>query len=381
VTGLAPLRGHEDVRTALARAVRTGELPGSLLLHGPPGIGKQRLALWLGQLLLCERPGVEPCGECRSCRLSLHLQHPDLHWFFPIERPKGGGSPEKLAEGMEEERARQLEQIREQPLRTPVSDKPIGFFIQQMQTLRRVAASRPAMGSRKVFVIGDAELLVPQESSPDAANVLLKLLEEPPTDTTVLLTASDPDELLPTIRSRLLPIRVRALPEDEVARFLVEQRGITAEAATRVARLAQGSIGHALGFLPDGDEPGPLEKRRADARALLEAAASLRAEARFAAALRVGPAGARGVFSDVLELLAVWVRDLAAVAAGAAETVVNVDALPELEALAARLPDASAAAPRMVRLVEEARTLAHGNVNPQLTLANLLRGLSEALSS
>lgn len=380
MSGLAPLVGHDDVRAGLARAVGRGELPGSLLLHGPSGVGKQRLALWLAQLLLCEHAGAEPCGECRACRLVLRLEHPDLHWFFPIVRPKGGGSPERLAEAMEEERARRLQEVRDEPLRPLTPGEIVGLYVQQMQTLRRIASSRPAMGSRKVFIVGDAEQLVPQEASPEAANALLKLLEEPPHDTTVVLTASDPDSLLPTIRSRLLPVRLRPLHEREVARFLVENGKASETDAARVARLSQGSVGRALGFLPDGKETGPLEKLRTDARALLDAAAAPAAGPRLGAALRSSPAGARGGFSNLLEFLALWIRDLAAVAAGAQDEVVNVDAAAELRTMAARLPDPAASAPRMLRLVEEARTLAYGNVNPQLILANLLRRLSESLN-
>src|SRR2546429_1265473 len=90
---LPPLIGHERVKTRLAGAHSSGKLPQALLLAGPRGVGKQRLALWLAQLIHCEAPGSleEPCGECRSCRLVLSLQHPDVHWFVPVELGKRGG--------------------------------------------------------------------------------------------------------------------------------------------------------------------------------------------------------------------------------------------------------------------------------------------------
>jgi len=89
-----PLYGHEGVRNRLAGAFASGRLPQALLLEGPAGVGKQRLGLWLAQLLLCDAPvagGREPCEACRSCRLVLSLSHPDLHWFVPIELGKRGG--------------------------------------------------------------------------------------------------------------------------------------------------------------------------------------------------------------------------------------------------------------------------------------------------
>src|SRR4051812_24019813 len=81
ITGIVPLFGHAALRKQLADAHARGALPSSLLFHGPRGIGKQRLALWLAQLLLCEKPGAAPCGECTQCRFSGKLTHPDLHWF------------------------------------------------------------------------------------------------------------------------------------------------------------------------------------------------------------------------------------------------------------------------------------------------------------
>lgn len=258
MTGLRPLEGHDAEREALTAAVREGRLPNSLLLHGPAGIGKQRLGLWLAQLLLCDAPTpTGPCDACHSCRLAVRLEHPDLHWFFPLPRPKG--STDRLLEALEEARGAELESRRAQPLRPTLPHGMVGIFLAQVQALLRIANARPAMGRRKVFVIGDAELLVPQEASPEAANALLKLLEEPPADTTLILTASEPDLLLPTIRSRLLPVRVRPLGTESAAEFLVRHGDVEPAAARRAATLAGGAIGRALGFLPDQGAPGPLD--------------------------------------------------------------------------------------------------------------------------
>ena len=380
MSALLPLHGHDAARAALNQAVAAGQLPGSLLLHGPAGVGKQRLGLWLGQRLLCTAPRPDgPCDECTACRLALRLEHPDLHWFFPLPRPKGATGPEKLAEALEDARAAELDARRNSPLRIPTPGEPVGLYLAQIQTLRRIAAQRPAMGPRKVFLIGDAEYLVPQESSPEAANALLKVLEEPPPETTIILTASNPDALLDTIRSRLLPVRLRPLPEDEVAAFLVRHGGVAPEAARAAARLAEGSIGRALAFLPVDGEPGPLEALRQDARAYLAAAIATSPVPRLAAAHACSPTGARGTFYDTLEFLTLWLRDLAATAAGAEELVVNADAVDFLRDLARRLPSAGAV-DDAIRAVDEARALAYGNVNPQLILAHLLAALRRALT-
>jgi DNA polymerase III subunit delta' len=380
VSALAPLVGHEEPRRALSRAALAGELPGSLLVHGPPGVGKQRLALWLAQLLTCAAPAAgEPCGGCTACRLALRLEHPDLHWFFPLPRPKGASGPERLAAALEQARAAELAARRAQPLRAVASGEALGIYLAQVQQLRRLAAARPAMGSRRIFIVGDAELLVPQESSPEAANALLKVLEEPPPEATFILTASDPEALLPTLRSRVLPVRLSPLPEPVVAAVLEERAGVPTDAARLAARLGAGSIGRALAFLPDGKEPGALEAVRARARGWLQAAAAAPAAPRHAAAHAAGATGARGIFADVLDAFVLWLRDLGAAAAGAEEQIVNVDALPLLRRLAADLPAGARGVPAALQHAEEARAMVRTNVNPSLALGWLLRAVHRDL--
>lgn len=377
---LPPVQGHEDVRERLLAVAARGRVPDSLLLHGPVGVGRQRVGLWLAQLLVCEAPTADgPCGACRPCRMTLDLQHPDIHWFFPLPRPKVYGSPDRLAEAFEEARFAELESRRADPLRPSVHDEPVALYLAQVRTIRRMAVGKPAMGHHKVFLVADAELLVPQEASEEAANAVLKVLEEPPPDTTFVLTAADPDALLPTIRSRLSPLRLRPLPEETVASFLAEHAGADPDDATRAARLSNGSIGRALAFLPRDGEPGPLEQIRLEARSLLDAVAADSGAERLALAHRQSPAGARGAFSDVLGALAVWIRDLAAVANGAAPVVTNVDATSHLAGLARRLPRAADGAPEAIRRVDETRALARFNINPQLATAHLLRELRRLL--
>jgi DNA polymerase-3 subunit delta' len=377
--GLAPVIGHEDIRHALGTAAHTGSLTNALLLHGPPGIGKQRVALWLAQLLVCEEQGATPCDRCLPCRLARQLEHPDVHWFFPLPRPKVSGGSDKLGEALEDLRAEELVSRRSDPLYPTGTNETTGIYLAHVQIIRRMAAARPAMGSRKVFVIGDAEALVPQEASPEAANALLKVLEEPPADTTVILTAADPEVLLPTVRSRLLPVRMRPLAEQAVADFLVQHRDLPPASAAVIARLAQGSIGRGLAYAPDGEDPGPLEVLRASARSLLEIALEGAPAARLQAAHAQAPAGARGAFAGVLEQLSLWLRDLGAAATGADDLIVNADARDWLRSRADRLPGAGVGVPEALRAIDEAMKLIQFNINPQLAMNALLRKVAAAL--
>lgn len=349
--------GHQNLRERLARAFRSGTLPASMLLHGPRGIGKQRLALWLAQLLLCENENA-PCGKCRSCQYSLNLTHPDLHWYFPRARLKDTDpSLEDVHDDYQEAIAERM--ANHGLYAAPPGNE--GIYIATVRAIVNQAALSPAMARRKIFVIGDAERMGFQEGSEYAANAFLKLLEEPPENTTVIITSSEPGALLPTIRSRTVAVRMSALTEEEMRAFLADDR----VAETLDAQSGSRSINERI-QLADG-APGSLfgddarSRAMSAARRLLDAAASSQTSARHAAALGVGAFGARAGYTDVLDSLIIILgeRMRAALHDGNQQRALAVS--------------------RVAEKVGEARILATGNVNPQLITASLLRDLSGAL--
>ena len=175
---LPPIAGHEALRARFADAIRAGRLPQTLLFEGPKGVGKQRLALWLAQALLCETTSA-PCGKCASCRQVDNLSHPDLHWFVPVELTKKGADADKQIDLVEEAIGEILAERREEPFYTA----PAGLAAHSMASARlmlRQLALRPVQGSRAVFILGDAERLAAQKGQDGAANAVLKALEEPP---------------------------------------------------------------------------------------------------------------------------------------------------------------------------------------------------------
>ncbi len=373
---LAPLVGHDSERRLLASAALRDSFPEALLLHGPPGVGKQRLALWAAQLLLCQRPQLTgPCDDCVSCRNAGRLEHPDLHWYFPVARPRGSTSPEKLGAKLEEARQQELENRRQHPLAFRESDGPTGLYLALIRSLRERAHKRPVLGDRQIFVLGDAEGLVPQEASPEAGNAMLKLLEEPPDGTRFILTSSEPGTLLETIRSRTVGLHLSPLSEQVVAAFLSEQLDVSPDDASRAAGLSRGSVGHALGYLSDDPEaPGPMDVRQRRALAMLQAVLSPQAEAGFATALSFPPARARALL-PLLDALVQWLRDLAVVLSGASVPLPE-DTRAALDKLVGTGPRPSpAAVAASVDLVQQAGFLAAGNVNPQLVMYGLLRDL------
>ena len=207
---------------------------------------------------------------------------------------------------------------------------------------------------------------------------LLKLLEEPPAGTTLVLTSAEPGRLLPTIRSRTTRIHLPPLTAGEVREFLLAEARVDEATASRAAGRAGGSIGRALGFLDDGDDPGPLEQIRRQALRLLSAALAREPAGWAGAALSFKPVGARGL-RDLFDFLEESLEELARVASG-----LPLQGAPEAEfrffrEVVERWKIQPPYLPPALEHVERARTLAEGNVNPQLVVFGLLHELREEL--
>jgi DNA polymerase III subunit delta' len=347
---IIPLFGHEAVRARLAAQADRGKLPASLLFHGPAGAGKQRLALWLAQRLICPNPD-RPCGGCQQCRYADSLQHPDIHWIYPHANVPGS-SDWAFDDLKELQDARIAERVETQGLYAR-PDGSCGIYKGDAVYLRHVASRSPAMATRKVIIIGDAERMVPQQANQEAANMLLKLLEEPPADTVLILTSSEPNSMLQTIRSRVVSVRVPTMTEDAVRAFIespIVSQKLPNLHMNELVKMAGGAPGTLLG---DGDRGTAITR----AKALL-AAAEGGAEQRLRAAFTAGSSKARGAFTDVLDALTVLVHERAREAAQRGD-----------ESSARR-------AARIVPLIEEAKESAAGNANPQLVTAQLLETIA-----
>ena len=357
---IVPLFGHEELRTRLRDAVARNALPATLLLQGPRGVGKQRLGLWLAQLLLCEaEPQRTPCGECRDCRFALELTHPDLHWYFP--RPRQKDSDPDLEDVRVDYAEAIAERVKDGGLYAPPSGIE-GIYVATVRAIVQQAVMSPAIAKRKVFVIGDAERMVPQEGSEQAANAFLKLLEEPPANTTIVLTSSESGALLPTVRSRVVTIRVPPVSQDDMRAFLADKRvadrvddedSLPSSGAERIV-FAAGAPGRLLA--------GAMWNQAIDnARRLLDAVIGKPA-APYEAAWSQASTKARGSFADTLDALSVALHDRART---------SVRGGSDRNALGAT---------RAIDAVEAAKERIAQNVSPQLITVNLIRELQELLT-
>ena len=352
------MHGHLALRARLDEAIRRDALPGSLLLHGPRGVGKQRLALWLGQRLVCDGPEPRPCGRCQHCRYALNGTHPDIHWYFPRPRLKDGdATPARIEDDFREAVG---ERVTTGAYAPPPPEE--GIYVSTIRAIVHSAVMAPALAARKVYILGEAERMVVRDDAEEAAGAFLKLLEEPPARANLILTTSEPAALIPTIRSRLAAVRVPALGAADVDAVLTEPAMREAIAAAggpadpgEQRRLAGGAPGALLGGAEWGDA-------LARARRMLDAAAGRNRKEQMKTALMQGSSKARGAFSTALDALTFLLHERVRAAAAADDA------------------EGASAAACALDEVELAKERASGNVNPQLITSELLRRLEERLA-
>jgi DNA polymerase-3 subunit delta' len=290
------------------------------------------------------------------------LAHPDLHWYIPVVRPKAT-DPEKQVEELADANAAMVDERRAKPL-YQATDGMAGHFMATVRLLQRRAALTPAMGRRKVFLVAEADRLVSQEASKEAANALLKLLEEPPADSQFILTVVNPNRLLPTMRSRAVPMRLSRLSDREVGSFLETHLELEAPALRERVAEAQGSIGQAIAL---GAESAKAYRAAEELLRAVEAGPASRSER----AMKQGPWQARGDFTAMLDALSVLIAE-------GGHAVTGLETRRPLPEILAK-PRALQAFVTAQGHVTATREAAQGNVNPQLLLAALVDDLAEVL--
>nr|BBH95405.1 DNA polymerase III subunit delta' [Thermogemmatispora argillosa] len=323
--------GHEHALERLRRALASQQVRHAYLFTGPDQIGKTLLAQRFAQALLCtggpdpQQAPVNPCHRCLACRKVLHGNHPDVH---VISRP-----PDKQF-----------------------------ILIDQIRALQAEAARHALEGRYKIFIIVGAH-----EMNPQAANCLLKTLEEPEPGVVLLLTAPERGLLLPTILSRVQHIPLHLLSSAQIREALETYWEVEAEEAELIAALASGRMGWAVRAVEDEQL---LIERREQLELLARLPGQGRTE-RFAVAQRLSAEPER--LRQVLELWLLWWRDLLLLANGGQDLIVNVDMRELLQQQAERL--GAAGARRMIYAILRTLEALDQNVNPRAALEVLMLDL------
>ncbi len=323
--------GHEHAINTLRRALVAQRVRHAYLFTGPEHIGKALLAQRFAQTLLCtgESHGhvapQNPCNACLSCRKVMHGNHPDVHY---ISKPK---------------------------------DKQF-ILIEQVRALQADAARKTLEGLRNIFIIEGMH-----EMNVQAANCLLKTLEEPEPEVVLLLTAPDPGLLLPTILSRVQQVPMQLLTTKQIKSALEDRWHVEPDEANLITALAAGRMGWAVQAVEDEDM---LAERQAQLETLAKLSTASKVQ-RFDVAQRLSTDSDK--LPGILELWLLWWRDMVLAANNCLDLIVNVDMQSIIQNQAAKV--GAAESQRMVRAILGTMEALDQNVNARVALEVLMLDL------
>ena len=317
--------GNSVTVTRLRKSVRTGHFPQALVLAGPKGAGKYTLSLMLAQAVNCLNPTESDglpdyCGQCHNCErigAAANLE----------ERVAEAVAAREDMRDADKRETRILIQTHPDVLIVPPDPPQLLIKLGQVRQVIHVAYYRPPVESARSFSIFTSSAFMKE-----AANSLLKVLEEPPPHTSLILLTENPQELLPTIRSRAVVHRLGPLPATELETLLAERRPeLKPQQRTLAARLSEGAVGRALTI-----DLGVYVASRQDALAILMTALREPDYSQLFHATETYRAGADGQEKtlNLLRAMGSLVEDLLLVLAGSPQLVRNVDLDSELERMA-----------------------------------------------
>lgn len=243
--------GQQEAKDRLMKMIRESRVPHALMFTGPEGCGNLPTAFTFAQHLFCTNPNADgPCNTCSACLKVSKLVHPDLHLVFPIAKSKYIKSSDNL-----------VKDFREAYLNNPYislnqwfgdisaeNKQPI-IPVEEANDILRKLSYTSYEGSYKIMIIWQ-----PEKMNTEAANKLLKILEEPPEKTIFILVSNQPEALLATILSRVQVIPFRPLAEKDIAAGLIDRYKVNEEVARQTAMLANGSFPEAVSLLTQNEE-------------------------------------------------------------------------------------------------------------------------------
>ncbi len=240
------------MKQSLREMVDSDRIPHALLLSGPQGLGKMLLTRALLQYIYCsDRRDGEPCGRCPACLQTAALNNPDIHWVFPVVKIKG--KPTVSTDFYTEwkimlEKHPYMEPEKWLDIIEAGNTRPV-IYLDEANDIIRNAPLSSLSYRYKTYVIW-----LPEAMNLQAANTLLKLIEEPYPDTLFILVSDHPEDVLPTILSRTRRLNMRPVPPAAIEEWLRTRAGLTPSEAASSAAMAAGSPGKAIEFASNTGE-------------------------------------------------------------------------------------------------------------------------------
>ncbi len=354
-TGFSPLAIHPEIQQRIFTQWQQQRLPHAFLFYGPAGVGKEALAIELAKLLNCQSPEAGVCNTCVACQKIQHLEHPDVHLIFPTPA-ESNVKPEELQQALQQKAANPFQDI-------SFGTRNTFIGIDTIRELKREAGFKRFEGNYKVYIITRAD-----QMRPEAANALLKLLEEPPDGLMIILVTESIHKILPTIKSRCQLVRFSPLPEttiQQLARQYLPE--VPDDQLTLLARLSGGNLKRMM-ELATSD----VKALRDDMVELLRRIVRInRGQDLLAMLERDTQKRDKDKILLTLWLMLLWFQDVLYLRSGHTGRIRNIDAQETLEKFSTFLPNIDL--PAIVLEVEKAIQELQDprNLNPLLILVNL----------
>jgi len=328
MTGFQNIIGQEQMKEHLQNALQTGKISHAYIIHGEKSSGKEFIARVFGMALQCEKGGVEPCNECRSCKQALSKNQPDII-YVTHEKPN----------------TISVEDIRAQV------NNDVGI--------------KPYSSKWKVYIINEAEKMTVQ-----AQNAILKTLEEPPAYVVILLLVSNLQTLLPTILSRCVVLNMKPVNDQLIRRYLMEELCVPDYKAEVCVAFARGNIGKAKA-LASSEE---FDNVKNEALALLKYLKDMELQEIIAAIRKINEYKLE--VSDYLDIMAIWYRDVLLFKATAdANHLVFRDEIQAIRRIASGC--SYEGIELVLQSLDKAKKRLEANVNFELTMELLVMDMKE----
>ncbi len=364
--------GQTTVKNLLQRALLEDRIAHAYCFIGSEGIGKEAVAIEFAKAVNCEEPivnngKIDACGLCVSCRMMSSLQHPNVQMIYSLPAPKSMDTrKDNISDKLSDD---QITEIQEQnafkaanPYYKIQIPKATQIKIAQIREVKRGLSLAPNSGGRRFILVFNAE-----EMTSESANAFLKTLEEPHSNTTIIMTTSEPQMILPTILSRCQQVFFQTLPDDELELYLVEKFNLDSAEARLAVSIGQGSYLKAVESLDEG-----MKSLRNQVVDLLRTSLKKRVY-RVELITKLQPVLAekdKNYIDKILLILLFWLRDaFNLINTDSARTIINIDQLIFLQNFAKNFNGKDLS--YSITCIEDAIKNNRRNVNQQLLLINL----------
>lgn len=354
----------------VTRSHKSGRLGSAYLICGAEGYGHWPFALAIAALLNCEKIRAkgsdEPCSECRACRLISAANFEGLQVIAPVKTHKNLGEAIELTAAF-------IDARRKEPFGLLDTSAPVTVPIDMARELKRSLAQKASPGVQRVAVLYRIDRM-----KAEGTDSLLKLVEEPPSDTTILLTTVNPEQVSATIQSRCRNLVLEPVPESFVIEYLTKNHNVSAERAKLLARISDRDLGRAIALAGGDDEEG---SDRAVGLLLFKSLFVESSPTMIGRLTEMLAEADRGQAEELLRLWGSLVRDCTAYAStGSDDDLINVDFAPDIKRLSRYFTDPDVAIEMTAALKN---TLADFRVNVHIhpTLAALALRLQSTLPS